>query len=113
MVDFSQQKIETEAVRGKAVIIFSGIGNPDSFTKTVEGLGCKILKIITFKDHHIYTDSDINKIKSHFDQLKPDYVLTTEKDLVKLPPIKLPLFAVTISAKIPPQILNHINKMMD
>ncbi len=113
LVNFNQHKIETEAIRGKAVIIFSGIGNPDSFTKTVEGLGCKILKILTFKDHHFHTDSDTDKIKSHFDRLKPDYVLTTEKDLVKLPPTKLPLLAVTISVKIPPQILNHINKMME
>jgi len=44
-------------------LIFSGIGNPDSFKKTLIKNELHIIKEFKFPDHHNYTFKDINKIK--------------------------------------------------
>tara|TARA_B110000114_G_scaffold37993_1_gene39711 strand:- start:1976 stop:2923 length:948 start_codon:yes stop_codon:yes gene_type:complete len=64
-------------------LIFSGIGNPDSFKKTLIKNNLKIIKEITFPDHHQYTKKNINDIKLKAKKLNAK-ILTTEKDFMKL-----------------------------
>jgi len=47
----------------KNYIIFSGIGNPDSFRKLLLKNKFKIIEEITFPDHYNYQDKDILRIK--------------------------------------------------
>jgi len=64
-------------------LIFSGIGNPDTFKTTLLKNKIKIIKEINFPDHYQYTKKDIEKIKylSYDLNLK---IITTEKDFVKI-----------------------------
>ena len=64
-------------------LIFSGIGNPDTFKTTLLKNKIKIVKEINFSDHYQYTKEDIEKIKhiSYDLNLK---IITTEKDFVKI-----------------------------
>ncbi len=64
-------------------IIFSGIGNPDSFKKTLTKNKFNVIKEIKFPDHYKYTQKDIDKIKLLAKKLHAR-ILTTEKDYVKL-----------------------------
>ena len=64
-------------------LIFSGIGNPDSFKKTLIKNELHIIKEFKFPEHHNYTFKDINKIKLAAKILDAK-ILTTEKDYVKL-----------------------------
>ena len=64
-------------------LIFSGIGNPESFKETLINNNLKIIKEITFPDHHQYTETDINDIKLHAKRLNAQ-ILTTEKDYTKI-----------------------------
>ena len=64
-------------------IIFSGIGNPDSFIKILKENNFKIVKQVIFSDHYNYKSEDIKKIKLLAQNLKAK-ILTTEKDYVKL-----------------------------
>jgi len=64
-------------------IIFSGIGNPTSFKKTLIKNKFNIIKEIEFPDHYDYKENDIQKIKLHAKNLNAK-ILTTEKDFVKL-----------------------------
>tara|TARA_B110000196_G_scaffold306235_1_gene304667 strand:- start:665 stop:1600 length:936 start_codon:yes stop_codon:yes gene_type:complete len=64
-------------------ITFSGIGNPESFTKTLIKNGFNIINELKFPDHYQYTLNDINKIKSHAKKLNAK-IITTEKDYVKI-----------------------------
>ena len=64
-------------------IIFSGIGNPDSFKKTLLKNNFNVIKEIKFPDHYQYTQKDINKIRLYAKNLDAK-ILTTEKDYVKL-----------------------------
>ena len=64
-------------------LVFSGIGNPLEFQKTLKKYYFKIKKTMTFPDHYKYKNSDINNIKNiaKSNKLK---IITTEKDYNRL-----------------------------
>ena len=64
-------------------IIFSGIGNPETFKKTLIKNKFNILKEITFPDHYDYSQANIEKIKLQAKNLNAK-IITTEKDYVKI-----------------------------
>ena len=64
-------------------LIFSGIGNPDSFYKTLKQNNFKIVKDLNFADHYNYSDYDIIKIKEMAKEFNAK-ILTTEKDYNRL-----------------------------
>jgi tetraacyldisaccharide 4'-kinase len=64
-------------------IVFSGIGNPESFKQTIINNNIKIAKEIIFPDHHKYTQKDIDHIRYQAKQLNCK-ILTTEKDYIKI-----------------------------
>lgn len=59
------------------VHLVSGIGNPERFLSTVEGLGYQVIETHWFADHHKFTLADFEQ----FDD--SDLILMTEKDAVK------------------------------
>ena len=67
----------------KKYIIFSGIGNPKTFEKTLLNKKFKIIKSIVFPDHYQYKNKDIDKIKKLAKNLNAN-ILTTEKDYMRL-----------------------------
>ncbi|HBO85030.1 MAG: tetraacyldisaccharide 4'-kinase [Deltaproteobacteria bacterium GWC2_42_11] len=74
--------IEPHRLKNKNIVAFAGIANPVSFSKTLEQLGALIKHYIVFSDHYQYLSRDIDRImKSATDA---DYVITTEKDAVKI-----------------------------
>ena len=64
-------------------IVFSGIGNPQTFKETLLKNNFNILEEIIFPDHHDYTQADIDKIKLQAKKLNAK-IITTEKDFVKI-----------------------------
>ncbi len=64
-------------------LVFSGIGNPASFEKTLLKNNFNITKFLKFPDHYNYKEKDINKIKSMAKKLNVK-ILTTEKDYNRL-----------------------------
>jgi len=67
----------------KKYVIFSGIGNPESFKETVKNNKLKIVKEFIFPDHHTYTVNDIDNIVLQAKLLNAQ-ILTTEKDYTKI-----------------------------
>jgi tetraacyldisaccharide 4'-kinase len=87
--------------RGKQVLAFSGIARPESFTLDLRKLGMVIVKEKTFPDHYRYTMEDLLWIDKESRDV--DGVVTTEKDMVKLPDLsvcQLPIWALRIRMKI-------------
>lgn len=72
-------------LKGKRVLIFSGLANPLNFQKTIASLNPSYIERIDFKDHHNFKAKDIALIKKKSELMGADYIVTTEKDLVKLP----------------------------
>ena len=67
----------------KKFIIFSGIGNSNSFRETLVENNINITKEIIFPDHYNYSKNDIEKIKLNAKKINAS-IITTEKDYVKL-----------------------------
>ncbi len=87
------------SLAGKKVLGFCGIGNPSAFWTTLRSLGCDLVHTMQFPDHHTYPAPDINLIARQAASLKPDFVVCTQKDLVKIRACELgktALFAVQI-----------------
>jgi len=64
-------------------IVFSGIGNPETFMETLRKNKFNIVKEVVFPDHHNYTQIDIDKVKLLAKNFRAK-IITTEKDYVKI-----------------------------
>jgi len=71
-------------LKGEKVLAFCGIGNPDSFLKMLSDLGVNLCESIVFRDHYGYTNSDIKEIETKGKRLGVKYIITTEKDAIKI-----------------------------
>jgi tetraacyldisaccharide 4'-kinase len=86
-----------------SVVAFCGIGNPEGFRRTVTPLCRKLLDLRIFPDHHNYSASDVLALERWAAGLGANFVLTTQKDLVKLRASVLglaPLRAVRIGLEV-------------
>ena len=70
-------------LKKKKFIIFSGIGNPHTFSDTLKNLKIKFNGYEIFPDHYDYKESDLQKLKS-LAKIKNCELLTTEKDYFRL-----------------------------
>jgi tetraacyldisaccharide 4'-kinase len=90
----------TEALRGRRVGAFCGIGNPDAFRATLTSLGADVRDFRSYPDHHPYTRADVDDLRAWAIGLPADaWVVTTQKDWVKLRITDLggrPLWAVRV-----------------
>ncbi len=64
-------------------LVFSGIGNHETFISMIKNYGLNIIKDIEFPDHYDYTDDDIDKILKQSNDMNAK-VITTEKDYCRL-----------------------------
>jgi tetraacyldisaccharide 4'-kinase len=81
--------IETEKVPDLSTlkgVAFAGIADPDSFFDMLGKCGMDITSKICFPDHCRYGEREIEKIISSVEAVNSDYLVTTEKDSVKLVP---------------------------
>lgn len=62
-------------------ILMSAIGNPESFTRTVERMGIEVAARFEWSDHHPFSASDINRVVEATRRIQHDVVLTTRKDI--------------------------------
>ena len=79
------KKLELNALGGKRVCLLSGIADPESFAQTVIKLGADIALDLRYPDHYSYKDKDIPDIVNKCRDRKLDAIVTTEKDLPRLP----------------------------
>ena len=63
---------------------FCGIAHPESFRKTVDEFGLDLVGFQAFADHQRYPGSLVDRLASEAQKAGADFLLTTEKDLVKL-----------------------------
>lgn len=88
---------------GKRVTAFSGIGNPQGFTRTLERLNVEVASFVEFPDHHRYDKKDVDGLARRAREDRAEAVVCTEKDLVKLRVPRLgecPLQALRIGVEV-------------
>jgi tetraacyldisaccharide 4'-kinase len=87
-------------LREKPVAAFCGLGNPESFRRTLLDLGATVTAWRTYPDHHPYSRADVEELRAWARTLAADTnIVTTQKDLVKIGLTRLgdcPLWALRI-----------------
>lgn len=98
-----------EYIKGKRILLFSGIGNPGSFSRMIEQLGGAVIREVIFPDHHNYLIKELERIELFASRNKIELIVTTEKDGVKIAEIPfgyLPIWALRIDL-----IIDNLNKL--
>ncbi|MCX8031112.1 MAG: tetraacyldisaccharide 4'-kinase [Thermodesulfovibrionales bacterium] len=76
--------ITTDSLVNKRLYAFCGLARPQSFNDTLALLRAHIAHFKKFPDHYIYREKDIINLIKHSEKLRCDYIVTTEKDKVKI-----------------------------
>lgn len=100
LIDGSRQPPDFAA--GRRAFAFCAIGNPEAFFRDLARWGIEIAGTRSFRDHHIYTDSEIARLVIEAHRTKSTLV-TTAKDVQNLPSDwrrTLPALAALIEAGI-------------
>lgn len=96
----SQEK--PNSLKRKKVFIVSAIGDASGFRRSVEKLGCEITGEKVFPDHFKYSNADWKNLEGIFSGA--DYIMTTEKDWVKIENFSFvkPVIVVGVNVEIQP-----------
>jgi len=73
-----------DVMKGRPVIGFSGLARNERFRASLEALNSNILDFVDFSDHHHYTREEVDALRVRRDLLRADFLITTEKDWVKI-----------------------------
>lgn len=79
---FENKKIEIDT--NEKYIAFSGIAKNGNFLKSLNEFGIIPVEHLCYKDHHNYTEKDIDKMVKTSRMRGAKYIITTEKDAVKM-----------------------------
>jgi tetraacyldisaccharide 4'-kinase len=79
-----EEVFDPEFLKGKRVLAFAGIARPEAFKETLIRLGAEVVSFKGYADHHAYKTNDMQELSSEKARLKAAYLLTTEKDWVRM-----------------------------
>ncbi len=71
-------------LQGRRVAAFCGLGNPAGFRKTLAECECDVVAWREFPDHHHYSQDDVEDLSRWAASRDAEFVVCTQKDLVKL-----------------------------
>lgn len=99
----SDERVPLEFLKGKRVGAFSGIAVPESFEKFVRDLGGRLEFSRRFLDHYRFVSEDFVSIFTEAIERKVEFIVTTEKDAVRLPeglPCPVPIYYLRLEIEI-------------
>ena len=104
LIEMGGQRVtEPGDYRGKPVCAFCALGNSSAFFSDLRRWGFNPASEIAFRDHHVYSTEDIHWLNKLARDEGAAAFLTTEKDVMNLPPqpeFALPVLACAIQAEI-------------
>lgn len=83
----SGERFPASRLQGLRVGLVSSIGDPEGFEATLRRLHATVSWHQIFPDHHRYEAADVAKIHELAVRSRPQAILTTEKDWVRLQPL--------------------------
>ncbi len=90
------EKIPPESLKDRKVFGFCALGNPGSFRNTVAATGAVIRGFMAFRDHYRFSGEDMVKIKEEALKSGAEWIVTTEKDMIKIRDLDLPANIIII-----------------
>ena len=96
-IDTEGKQISRDSINSP-IVAFCGIASPERFQKTLRNLSLETAEFRQYPDHMVYTPEILDKLADIASQTGAKYLLTTEKDLVKVRDIEssIPILAVSI-----------------
>ena len=88
-----------EKIANKKVYLFSALGDNESFKKIMGYTDAKIVGHSKYPDHYQYTLDDLNDIEQKATKCNAEFLITTEKDLVKIHPQNRKIDIYTVRMK--------------
>lgn len=82
------------------ILAFCGIARPEQFFAGLESAGIRIAARRTFRDHHRYTQADLDRLAAEANKTGATLLLTTEKDAIRLERLSSPLQIHTVKLSI-------------
>jgi len=76
-----------QALEGRKVLAFAGIGRPDKFFETLRGCGAVVEAARPFPDHHRYTAADLTALRQEA-ETRGLVAVTTEKDFARIAAVR-------------------------
>lgn len=73
-----------EQLRGRRLFAFAGLASNDQFFDSLREAGLLLAGTRSFRDHHRYSDADLESIRDAARSARAEAIVTTEKDAVKL-----------------------------
>ena len=84
VIDEAGTRRGTDALAGRRVLAFCGLGNPGAFFRTLEGLGAVLGGTVSMGDHAAYSQAGLAGLEARASAAGAEARITTEKDYVKL-----------------------------
>ena len=84
------EAIPLSTLNGQRTVTLSGVANPRSFEQTLETLGVTVVGTARYPDHHPFTTVDLERVCRLAQEHKAAWIVTTEKDAMRLPSVPLP-----------------------
>ncbi|HEX5481371.1 MAG TPA: tetraacyldisaccharide 4'-kinase [Terriglobia bacterium] len=95
-------RLPPDALEGRRVYAFCGVGNPGAFFTSLRRWGMAVAGEQIFADHHVYTDREVAHLVLNASARGSARLVTTEKDAANIPPswkADLNAFACVIEAE--------------
>ena len=80
-----------------APVVFCGIARPEQFFAQVRAAGITPAAEFSFRDHHAYNQSDVERLIELLKKSGGDGFLTTEKDVINLGPLQASLTPLSVA----------------
>jgi tetraacyldisaccharide 4'-kinase len=119
LLDAENKATSLKSIQGRQVFAFCGIGQPESFVKTIIHLGGTVVGQHSFPDHHNYSQEDIDSMAKMAQSRAAQLMVTTQKDWVKISELQnslpLPLYGLKIEIAMRGNsnaLIERINKLI-
>jgi len=98
-------------VTGKSCLAFAGIAHPEDFFSKLRDKGCSLKDVLTLADHQEFDPDTLERI---IDACKGvDFLLTTEKDAVKLKSAAFPKPCLSVPLELEFKDFEPVEQLLD
>ena len=100
-----------EILKENSVLALSAVGDHGGFMRTLNSAGLNVVEELVFKDHHDYIQDDVELTQKHLLKSGAEYVVTTEKDMVKLDQLdlsRIEIYSIGIEFKLSKKAENRL-----
>lgn len=103
-----------DIISGKKIAVLSSVADPSYFKYILNNLGAFLTDIYEFEDHHNYSEKELACLADSASKNGCAYVVTTEKDAVKIKPYLSQKGAAKILVlKVELEILNNGDQLLN